>query len=195
MDQQPIDNSGDMVSKLVQDIEQLLDNFHNEDKKFINDVAGTMLAHLLESQSSAEGCLHNSDPSARIAALVVILRRWAPTAHSPFSKKCEDLALNDPDLEVRTVAISALSIVYEGLNDKRIGQLLATIVLDRSTPEPLRSAAYRGLYSLRGMLDTWLMSCFSPDGTNMRQVTINRSFVRSFLKDSQDPGKRRGTEG
>jgi hypothetical protein len=82
------------------------------------------------------------DGNMRSAALVFLdMRNWT----SNLAKKCASLALNDPDAQVRGVAVLILPKLHAEIGKPRIVTLLAQIVLDSHEQTMIRQAAFRSL--------------------------------------------------
>jgi hypothetical protein len=112
-------------------------------------LAGSALQSILESRCDTERFLHDEDSRRRIAALLVLCDHW------PHSDKLygqiEQIALTDPNTEVRAVALGKVGVLHKGSNDQRVGAMLAGFVYDERAPTAIRCAAYWALYQLRGL--------------------------------------------
>jgi hypothetical protein len=83
---------------------------------------------------------------------------------------------------VRLQALAALSGYYLHTDDRRIGEMVARMVYDDSSPLELRRDAYQTLFSIRGMPTDALLKAASPAFRFPEDV--DRAFVESFLRDT-----------
>jgi hypothetical protein len=145
------------------------------------NLAGPILANMLESRESAESYLANVEPDLRCAAIVVVGMHWGNTAE--FAQVCETLLSFDTSLKVRLHALAALEGYYSGTDDQRIGDTVARIVYGEPYPAELRRAAYRALFPIRGMPTEAYLRAASP--TFRFPDDVDWSFVDSFLREKK----------
>jgi hypothetical protein len=106
---------------------------------------------------------------------MILKDHWGPD--SKFIKSCEEIAYNDPDVQVSSMALAVLSGCFIRTDDRRVGELIARLVRDESKPKMLRSTAYSSLLTIRGMpIDDFLAA---TDSTFPAKV--DWAFVDSFL--------------
>ena len=113
-------------------------------------LVGPLVDKILESRQDTLGHLEHSDSKVRFVALSAMVDYWKVRFPDPFVQVCETMALNDPDLQIRSVALSSLGMCYADTNHANVGRLLATIVYSESEPTHARGAAYFSLFALRG---------------------------------------------
>jgi hypothetical protein len=147
-------------------------------------LAGPTLANMLESRESAESYLANVEPDLRCAAIVVVGMHWGNTAE--FAQVCEKLLSFDTSLKVRLQALAALEGYYSNTDDHRMGDTVARIVYGESYPAELRRAAYRALFSIRGMPTEAFLRAASP--TFRFPDDVDWSLVDSFLREGDERG-------
>lgn len=114
-------------------------------------VERTVAAHdvdrLYESRVSAESYLTHQDPKLRWAAIAMIAHHWG--LDDVLKAACERLALDDPDANVRALAVSHLAHCYYQTDDPRVSRMIAHVVYNNAKPQVLRRAAYSALFDLR----------------------------------------------
>lgn len=133
-------------------------------------------ARMYESRPAAESYLTHVEPSLRAAAMRVLAMHWGPD--DPFQAVCQRLLSEDPDRDVRSLALRYLSMCCRGTNNARLGKLAAGLVYATAEPRELRMAAYELLFDLRGFFGhpprpASLPAAFPED--------VDWSFVDSFL--------------
>lgn len=139
--------------------------------------AGPLLANMRESQIVAESYVDDPSPQLRSTAIEIILFYWkAPGA---IVKRCEELACNDPDMDVREAAFACISDIYKNSNDKRIGKLFASLVSDESLPIKLRRSAYLNLTTITGWPREKRINIVRP-GFKFPE-DVDWSFVQSYM--------------
>jgi hypothetical protein len=104
---------------------------------------------MLTSPELALAYFEHLDPQVRIAATSVASERWP--SHPEIAAGCERLALDDPDEDVRAVAVVSLGVLHSQSGDDRISRVLARIVRDETSSINLRRAAYAGLLMIQGI--------------------------------------------
>src|SRR5260370_12310074 len=87
----------------------------------LSQLAGSTLSAMLQSFPAAESYLSHADRKLRLASLFVISDRWPD--NESFIKKCQKVAVNDPDQAVRGVA---LWIIAELFRAQQLTQLIKT---------------------------------------------------------------------
>lgn len=164
--------------------EEMLANHDRRHRQFLAEQAGPLLDTMLHSRQDAENCLKHPDFKVRFVALNLLCSHWKPDQN--FAKTCECMAFNDPDLQIRGVALSALGTCYRGTNDSRVGKLLAAIVHDEQEPASIRSSAYLALFSVPGLIADWPgLHADPPTGLRFPD-DVDWSFVNSFLTVSKN---------
>ena len=144
-------------------------------------LAGPFLRVMLESRVSAESFLTHADPKLRCAAIIVLSMHWGNSAE--FAQTCDDLLRSDPSLKVRLQALAAIEGFYGGTDNLRIGGMVARMVLEDSLPLELRRAAYRSLFSIRGMPTAALLKAASP--TFRFPEDVDWPFLESFYSERE----------
>src|SRR6266568_2180424 len=95
-------------------IQDLVDNMQNElaarsearKMDLWHALAGSELPHMLQSKTVTEQALQNRNPKLRMAALLLLCHHWPRGAE--LSEKCERLAFNDSDVQVRAMAVAEI---------------------------------------------------------------------------------------
>ncbi|HUY89121.1 MAG TPA: HEAT repeat domain-containing protein [Pirellulales bacterium] len=141
--------------------------------------AGSHAERMRESRTAAESFLGHPDPNLRRAALMALRSHWGLGRDKDFAATCERLVFEDPDVEVRSLAIGFLSLCYSGSDDSHVGRLTAHLVVDDSAPRELRATAYRALIVIRGLPTRAFTAAFRsksrfPEG-------VDWAFVDTFL--------------
>jgi hypothetical protein len=143
--------------------------------------AGPYFDHMLKSYQTTTEYLQHPDPRARLGAIALVRDYWKPPAD--FAQLCEKLAREDPDLDVRCIALNSLISIYYGTWDVRIGRWLAGIVLDETEPLLFRKLAYCMLFSLRAVFQSPLPAVLQfPD-------EVDWTFVYSFFVERETPSE------
>ncbi len=149
-------------------------------KTMWEETAGAHAAQMIESRASAESYLVHPDPQLRRAALFALKNEWGPD--EALSRACEKLIFEDADSQVRALALTCLAGCYMHTDDRRIGELIARLVYDVSTPREVRWAAYRSLFHIRGMPHEAFARVASPAFRFPEEV--DWKLVQSFLPES-----------
>jgi hypothetical protein len=139
------------------------------------ELGGTHVPSMLESRSSAESYLEDSDANLRTVALFILKDHWKPDER--FGRMCERMALEDSDLNVRKLALATLAGCFSDTDDPRVGKLLASMVYDASLPESLRLTAYRSLFTVRPSPIATMIAI----GSARFPADVDWEFVDSFL--------------
>jgi len=161
----------------IQESQQIYARHKLAQKNHWERLVGPDVEDWLNNRATAEAILADPNPKRRLAALEILLHHWKPDPK--LAAACEKMVFDDPDGQVRVVALFALGICYNGSLDFRIGKLLASIVNDAAQPENFRKAAYTGLFHVRGLpVQSW------PDPTTFRpDRDVDWAFVQSFLAE------------
>lgn len=117
----------------------------------LRELAGPHLESMLSSQEETLKYLSAANPDLRQAALRLAYRHWNIT--DMLATVYEEMALTDPDDEVRETAMGALGTCCRGTKDPRIGHLLAATVRNEGLAVGTRVTAYASLIRLHGHLD------------------------------------------
>jgi hypothetical protein len=149
-------------------------------RKLWEALAGPALGKLLISRRCTEDALSDHDPKLRMAGLLLLCDYWPRQAR--LSELCETMAFEDPNPEVRSLAIGRVAALHEGSNDGRVGALLARLVSDELKPHNLRRAAYCGLFRLRGAPIFGLHRSGVLKGEMKFPEDCDWAFVNSFLQ-------------
>jgi hypothetical protein len=112
-------------------------------------LAGDQAEEMLVSLENTCKYLRDQSWKLRLAAISIMRMEWK--AYAQLALICEQLAVSDPHPQVRETALFTLACCFRGTSDPRIGNLLAEIVSDTTTPDSFRQAAYLGLFQVRGM--------------------------------------------
>jgi HEAT repeat protein len=153
-------------------------------RKRLRDMAGPNASRIMECRASAEAYLRNDDANLRLAAILALQYEWTP--NKEFEQHCERLLTDDPDIEVRSVALISLAGCYAHTDDKRVGQLSAQLVYDDATPRALRRAAYSALFCIRGVPEDGIGPLRRADFRFPDDV--DWAFVDSFLDRTNPNG-------
>jgi tetratricopeptide (TPR) repeat protein len=144
--------------------------------------AGDLLPALLRSAGEAEGLLTHADAAVRRVAIEVLARHWNAISPGPLRTRLEEIAFADPDLGVRTSALSAVTWSYRESGDARLGALLAIVLCDESMPLEFRRIAYIGLLSLRPISCLVRFNPFARPQVRVRiPEDVNWRYVDAFL--------------
>ncbi len=123
-------------------------------RKNWEELAGPLLECLLESRTATLGHLSDEDRKLRLVSLLLLSEYWGLDPGD--APACERLALNDPDAEVASIALSCWGESLTNTNDPRSGKLFAVLVKDVTRPLDYRAVAYNCLFQLRGLpLESW----------------------------------------
>jgi hypothetical protein len=161
------------------------DNFRRTQRLYWQRLAGDLVDEMLESPERAKRFLDHPEPLTRIAAVDVLSQHWKSPAG--LATVFERMAFEDGDLRVRGVALTAFALCYSYTDDTRVGRVLARIVRDEEQPARFRSAAYRGLFRLRGRILGLEGLCPPPPSSPRFPEEIDWPFVDSFLVESRTP--------
>jgi hypothetical protein len=142
--------------------------------------APSFVDKMLQDRADAERQLNNPDWKIRMTALSILQLHWEAVGEVDFADRCEDVGLHDVHPQVRSCAFMTLGVCYESTNDRRIGKLLAQVVLDESQPSQARRGAYLGLYYLCGRRFRWAGALSDPPAILRIPEEVNWVFVRSF---------------
>src|SRR5207237_625300 len=134
-------------------------------------LAGPHFDTMASSYENTIQYLNNPDPRLRLAALKMSSFYWRRPPG--FALLCERVAVEDPDLDVREMAVLSLGASYRGTYDPRIGSLLAGVVHDEKLSAKCRRSAYQALFSLREKLFPNFFSFLFPED-------VDWAFVDSF---------------
>lgn len=153
----------------------VLQGFHASQQDAWEKLVGPAVDEMMQSRATAEGFLTDRDSKRRLVALSVLIHHWKPDAN--LAVIAENLAVNDPDDEVREVALVAVGACYASTADKRISALLAEATSDTTRPERLRKAAYLALFQVSNLpIQSW------PDATSCRfPGDVDWEFVRKAI--------------
>jgi hypothetical protein len=136
----------------------------------------------LRNQEQAACDLSHAAPNIRSWALALLGSRWP--APPDYGTICEEIALADPDTNMRAAAVRSLSHCYVGTKDTRTAKLLAEILHDGQASNQIRQAAYLSLLCLAHPMGQFDMI----NDTEIRDRESDWTFVESFLKEK---GERR----
>jgi hypothetical protein len=143
-------------------------------RKICMKYAGPYFDRMLQSYQATRDLLQHPDPRARLGALGMIREYWKPPPD--FAQLCERMAREDPDVDVRCMALNCLiPAYYYGSEDLRIGRWLAEIVRDQSQAPLFRKIAYVMLFAVRATDDNPLAH------TLQFPEQVDWSFVNTFL--------------
>ena len=126
------------MSKARRDLQACRDiirSVKQDERRTAENLAGPFLEQMLHSLPAAESLLANPDAKVRLAALLILRQNWKPVN---FRQICENLALKDPDEQVRDVAVISLGRFYHGTNDADVGRFVANLVHDPSRTTRMR---------------------------------------------------------
>ena len=154
----------------------VLQRFHASQRDAWEKLVGpAVVDQMLQSRTAAEGFLADKDSKRRLVSLSVLIHHWKPDRN--LAVVAEKLAFDDPDPEVREVALLAVGAYYATTADKRISALLAEATSDTTRPERLRKAAYLALFQVSNLpIQSW------PDATSCRfPEDVDWEFVRKAI--------------
>jgi|GEM_PF-7057972 len=112
-------------------------------------LAGPELPNMLKGRKETEVYLEHVDPNCRCASLTLLTDYWK--VGTEVTSVIEEIGLNDPDIQVRCVALFCLGSTYRGQNNARVGRLFAQLARNESQDPRVREAAYKGLLDLRNV--------------------------------------------
>jgi hypothetical protein len=118
-------------------------------RKLLGEERHADAERMLASRGDAESYLLAADPKFRCAALLALKNCWE--CDERFGSLCERLAFDDPDVEVRSLALSCLAGFYAAADNTRVERLIAWIVYDSREPRKIRVSAYQSLFIIRRM--------------------------------------------
>lgn len=130
--------------------------FESKQREIRRQLAGERVDQMVKSYQDAIKCLEDTSGIIRMVALEILLGVWRTHTTSEFRQKCEQMAIEDSDPQVRSMAVIALGSVYENTNDPVVGKLLASLIKEHSLPSGIRESAYHSLYSLCGQSAAWI---------------------------------------
>jgi hypothetical protein len=159
--------------------DEVLTSFNITQERWWRELVGDRLTSMLGNSTEAMNLLLDTDPRIRSVAIQVLTYYWRPT--TSLTQACEQFAINDPDPDVRTQAISSLGISYLRTNDYRIRQLLASIVADDKQPEAIRTVAYDSLLVVCGSSDPKFDACIKAQRPVRFPEDVNWSIVTESL--------------
>jgi hypothetical protein len=110
-------------------------------------------APLQRDRAVAVRGLEDANPRIRRTSLYLLVEHWDQGAE--VVGRCEQMACDDPDVEVREDAIRGLGHYYADSQDRRIGKLLATLTRSEQEPAAVRLEAFRSLIVLSGRATCW----------------------------------------
>lgn len=171
--------------EIAQDTNPSNEDWRQVQRAFWEKRAGPLLAEMLKSRQEAERFLEHPDAQVRMVALEVLEHRWQPDAN--LTRSCERMAFEDADSHVRNIALGVFASCFQYTDDPRVGHILATIVHDERQPMEFRSAAYHGLFTLRGKLLFWDELYTDPTARFPFPEKVDWPFVDSFLNESRTP--------
>jgi len=148
-------------------------------RKLCEKICGPYIDKMIRDYRETKEFLKHSDPRARLGALFMIREYWKP--QTDFGHICEQLAMEDPDVDVRSGALSSLCGICYGTQDGRIGRVFATLVLDGMQPVIIRRIAYFGLFSLQGF-----PSRVPNSQTFKFPDDVDWTFVRTFFLQTNE---------
>jgi len=114
---------------------------------------GSSIGDRFGSAAEAIDSLYSSEKLASQLALLALSIEWKLDTDSPHLTRIRQLALTDPDSDVRAAALQALGAILRGTLDSEAGKILASVVRDESEKTACREAAYYGLRYLSGCDD------------------------------------------
>jgi hypothetical protein len=124
--------------------------------------AGSCVDEFIRDRNSAVQQVGHASPTVRSAALALLALYWEATSEDWFAQLCETMGLTDPDQAVRSIALSLVGSCHRNTHDRRVGELLARVVLDDEQPSESRRAAYLGILYLIGHRPAWLDATTDP---------------------------------
>lgn len=145
-------------------------------------LAGDSLPILLNNREATEKALQDANPKMRMAGMCLLCDHWP---HRPnLRRQLENLAAEDSDVQVRSMALVCLGTIHRGTNDTKLGIRFAEIVRDEHQSTRLRRSAYSGLINLRALpLLSPVVMLFNENLSNEFPVGCDWEFVESFLKN------------
>jgi hypothetical protein len=123
-------------------------NMTSADLDQLEAFVGPGLQVLLHNRQLTEAYLDEKDAKMRWAAVVLLTYHWSPT--NEFKDKCQYLALHDPDNLVRSKAIGSLGACFAGTGNRRVENLLGTLVANEDESYTSRRSAYAALFRVHG---------------------------------------------
>jgi hypothetical protein len=142
-------------------------------------IAGPQAARMRESCAVTEAYLEHPDPRLRRAAMLALAHHW--NADDQFRETYERIALHDPDPSVRALAVSRVGASYFHTDNRRIGEVIARLLLDERNARDIRAAAYLALFNIRGM-PPQVYPEIASDNFRVPE-DVDWEFVKSFLPE------------
>lgn len=146
------------IRELIEQFEQLERDFKEIENwteihayRRVRELAGPEFETMLKNMDETLKYLGDPRADLRQAALRLAYDHWNIT--DALAPQYEQMALADPDNDVREAAVRALGSCYSGTKDPRIGRLLASFVRKGELSDGIRMAAYLALIRLHGDLD------------------------------------------
>jgi hypothetical protein len=172
----------EMLQRAQELLNDTLKKRHEREQRFlamVKDLTGAHFHEMLSSADKITQCLASQDRNLRLAAIWLIAWYW--TKDRLFAATVEQIAFFDSDTDLRNHALDAMTAFYVGTDDRRVGDRLARAVYDEAATLRFRSAAYNGLFIVRGI----------PRSQSPRVQAVERAFfelvdwkfVDSFLSE------------
>lgn len=157
---------------------KLMAEFDAKISCLVQDLVGAEVARVVKADP--DHYVDSPDAKVRFAALAEIAANGVIS--ETLAERCEAFAIQDSDAYVRGAAITCLCKYYRATNNRRIGQLFATIVHNEKERDDVRWVAYGGLGHLGDQLD-WTHSPVVPGFSFPAHIDWN--WVNKFLKGKE----------
>jgi hypothetical protein len=146
----------------------------------LRELAGPHLERMLSNQE--ETLKYLTDPNPNLRQVALRLADWHWNITDMLAPVYEEMALTDPDDEVRESAMRALATCYRATKDVRIGRLLAILVRNEDLAASVRVIAFASLVRVHGSLD------YSGKAPSIPQCLgdIDWDFVEQYLSGGGD---------
>jgi len=104
--------------------------------------------NFVEAKADVERLLDHGDEIVRYNAISTLAYEWGTTDRP---ERVVEMVLNDPDVDCRRNAASALGSLFRSSNDSKILEILANVVLDPAQEDQVRCSAYAALLDVLGV--------------------------------------------
>lgn len=117
----------------------------NKRDEFLRKIAGDLYETIRRTDEPAYALLSHENIVIRRATLLEFSNHCPPDLRDSFSARCRGLAVQDPDLVVRLMAVNALGRTHSSTGDQEISRFLADLALSQGEKDALGLFAYSAL--------------------------------------------------
>jgi hypothetical protein len=164
-------------SKVIARIDEMRHNYWR-------GLTGNLYDELMQSAEATAKHLRNTVPQIRICCAEILVQHWHVKPGSDYARDIRQIALGDPDANVRTDTIFEIARCYAATNDVELDRAIAGIAKNSSAAADERRAAYYALFTIRGVP---LGQSLTPELRVREDVLpipqdFDLEFIGSFLK-------------